>query len=125
MSTDKRKFLVEIVDAPGCSNMNNVETEQTPSDNHKKLLERKALVTGRLSEQSRYVGFGIAIACFALLTSDSDQAELIVQTKKVQLVSCAIIGSFAVLFDIFQYFCGYISVQRGLNKGKKNRNIRI
>lgn len=83
------------------------------------VLDEKAKCSGRVSELCRYVGFGLTIVCFTLLTSTSPFSVALVNQRKFHLVCSALLGCITILCDIIQYMAGYWFVNAALKEGEK------
>jgi len=87
------------------------------------VLDEKNYCSSKVSEQCRYVGFGLTIACFSLLTSTSVFAQDFVQQFKFHLICSTILGCLSVLFDTIQYIAGYWNVLSTFKKGEKSNEF--
>lgn len=85
-----------------------------PKEMREKVLEQKELVSSRISDLSRYVGFGLVAVVYATLTSEDSAAGQLFTTQQTKLLIAAGFGALAILFDYLQFFAGYLSVQKAL-----------
>jgi len=81
-----------------------------------KRLEHKDTVTGRLSESTRYLAFGIVAWVFALHASDSQFSSDLVETYKPTLGIAAFFAASAITLDYFQYLSAYVSVRHAISR---------
>ena len=79
------------------------------------VLEEKRHVSSKISETSRYIGFGLVAVVYAVLTSDSAFMEAIAAEHHSELLIAATLGGLTVVLDYLQFIGGYISVNAALN----------
>ena len=87
-----------------------------------KVLEQQQHVTEKISDLCRYIGFGIAAACYAIFTSTSDFSVELVAENQAALLFCAGFAVFTILLDYLQFLSGYISVRYALKDSKYQYN---
>lgn len=63
----------------------------------------------QISNSTRYVGYGLVIAAFTILTSDGAFLKLLAKNYLFYIVGFAILGIITILFDYLQYILGYYS----------------
>jgi hypothetical protein len=84
-----------------------------PNDLHirrrQKIQEDKDFASSRVSESARYIGFGLAAATIAFLTSDAVFTKKIMASYEGWILVASAFGCATILFDYFQYVCGYLS----------------
>lgn len=86
---------------------------------YQERLEQKAAVTGRLSETTRFVGFGIIAWVFAVQSSDAAFSKSYVTQYEVWLNSAGVLALLSIVCDYFQYLCAYMSVKHALGRREK------
>lgn len=86
------------------------------SEERKQRLAQKAVVSARISETSRLVGFGIVAWVFAVHTSETSFAADYVRSFRFCINLAGILGMLAIAFDYWQYLCAYSSVQHALTR---------
>lgn len=82
----------------------------------KSRLEEKQVVTSRISETCRYIGFGLLALFYTMKTSDGRFAQELVANHSFALYVLGASGAAAVLFDYLQYMAGSVAVERALNR---------
>ena len=90
------------------------------SDAKQLRLDHKIAVTARISETSRFVGFGIVAWLFAVNTSESSFAAGYVESYKFWLNVAGIAGFLTIVADYLQYLAAYFSVNRALEREHDN-----
>lgn len=86
---------------------------------YRERLDQKAVVTGRLSETTRFVGFGIIAWVFAVQSSDAEFSKSYVEQYEVFLNGAGILALLSIACDYFQYLSAYISVRHALTRRDK------
>lgn len=81
----------------------------------KSAIEEQRHVTENITGLCRYIGFGVAAACYALFTSNSTFASNFIAQYKSILLIAALFAILTILFDYLQFLCGYIMVRKALN----------
>jgi hypothetical protein len=89
------------------------------TDRHKEVLEEKRLVTGRISETTRYIGFGLLAAFYGIVSSSDPFPKGLMSSQPVALKLMASSGFLAVFLDYLQYVSGRIAVQAALDRPDK------
>lgn len=74
-----------------------------------KIQEDKDFTTNRLSEQSRYISFGVLAVVFSLLSSDSGMWKKFQTDYKTIALCGALLAIASILLDFFQYIFGYFA----------------
>lgn len=90
------------------------------SDKQDRKLDRishKTEVTARISETSRFVGFGMVAWVFAQHASGAPFAESYLSAFGPIVRVAGVLGVLAILFDYLQYIAAYFSVQQALKNG--------
>ena len=85
-------------------------------DKRRDILQQKQEVTTRISETTRYVGFGLLAVYYALRTADSSYAHGLAETYPWLLRLIGVSGLAAIILDYLQYVFGSRSVNEGLNR---------
>ena len=80
----------------------------------KDVLDQQRHVTENITQLCRYIAFGIAATCYSVITSDSAFSKSLVLQHKQALITSTIIASFAIVFDYFQFLCGYGAVRHAV-----------
>lgn len=83
------------------------------------MLDEKRLVTSRISETTRYIGFGLLATFYALLSSNDPFPAHLKADHSLALRLMALCGVVAVLFDYLQYVFGRRAVQNALDRKDK------
>ena len=100
--------------------MTSEELETTIAERKDRVQQDKDFTSARISDLSRYIGFGLAGVVFLLLTSSSDYAEAMVRNFQAPLVLSATLGCLTVLFDYLHYFFGYLSSRTTAKDTERN-----
>jgi hypothetical protein len=90
-----------------------------PEDRQKEVLEEKQRVTARISETTRYAGFGLLAIFYAAISSAEPFPRHLATAYATPLRVMALCGVLAVLFDYLQYVCGRVAVQKALDREDK------
>jgi hypothetical protein len=90
-----------------------------PADLEKEVIEEKRLVTARISETTRYIGFGLLAIFYAIISSHDPFPAHLNTGYPSALRVMALCGVVAVLFDYLQYLFGRRAVQRALDRKDK------
>jgi len=94
----------------------------TDVDKRKVVLEEKRHVSSKISDLSRYIGFGLVAVVYTILTSDSKAVIKIYENYTFLLLLVAEFGAATILFDYLQFVGGYFSVEAALkNEGDSYR----
>ncbi|MFT6459912.1 hypothetical protein [Pseudophaeobacter arcticus] len=97
------------------SNKTQSEAEFANSE-RKARVAHKVAVTSRISETSRFVGFGIVAWVFAVHTSDAVFATKYIASYELWVNVAGFLGMLAIVFDYLQYLCAYLSVKHSLTR---------
>lgn len=84
------------------------------AEQRNKVLEEKRHVSSRISDLSRYIGFGLVAVTYAILTSDSAVIARLYGGRQLLLLVAAGFGMLAVILDYVQFLSGYFAVQSAL-----------
>lgn len=76
------------------------------------IHEDRNLTSSKISDFSRYIGYGTVAATFTILTSTSPFTEKIYSESRVILLSSSAFGCLTILFDYLQYYFGYLASQK-------------
>lgn len=79
-----------------------------------KVLEEKRHVSSKISDLSRYIGFGLVAVAYAILTSDSEVIAKLYGGRQFLVLLAAAFGTLAVILDYVQFLSGYLAVQAAL-----------
>jgi hypothetical protein len=80
------------------------------------LIAQKQSVTGRISETTRFVGFGLLAVYFAIRTADSGFAAGLNAKHPRLLLLMGICGLTAILLDYLQYWFGSWAVAEAMRR---------
>ena len=85
------------------------------------IMDRRTAVTGRVSETTRYIGFGLLAVAYAMI-SGSDEFFVGMRTDWPGLIKAmALCGALAIVFDYLHYVLGYVTTDYALDR-KDERN---
>ena len=70
------------------------------------------LTSGKISDFSRYIGYGVVAATFTILTSTSPFAQKLFSESRIILLGSSTSGCLTILFDYLQYYFGYLASQK-------------
>lgn len=90
-----------------------------PEDREKEVLEEKSRVTTRISETTRYLGFGLLASFYAMISSGDPFPQKLEASSPTLLRLMALCGALAVSLDYLQYVFARWSVQRALDRTDK------
>lgn len=82
----------------------------------KTRLEEKQIVTRRVSETCRYIGFGLLGMFYAIKSSNSAFAVKLTNDHSHALTIVALSGAAAVLCDYLQYVFAAFAIENALNR---------
>ena len=71
--------------------------------------------SNRMSELTRYIGFGSLALVFTVLTSNSTFAQSIMSESKLQLLAIGALGAITIFIDYLHYFSSYMQSRLVLN----------
>ncbi len=80
----------------------------------KVVLEEKRHVSSKISDLSRYIGFGLVAVVYTILTSDSKSVTKIYENYTFLLLLVAELGAATILIDYLQFVGGYFAVEAAL-----------
>ncbi|MDH5524738.1 MAG: hypothetical protein OEY01_12195 [Desulfobulbaceae bacterium] len=83
-------------------------------EQRKKVLDEKFKVSSRISDLSRYIGFGLVAIVYTILTSDSVAITKLYGNKNTLILVAACLGAVTIVLDYVQFLAGYFSVQEAL-----------
>lgn len=87
----------------------------TTDEQRSKVLEEKRHVSSKISDLSRYIGFGLVAVAYAILTSDSASVQKLYEDRQLLIILSAGFGTLAVIFDYVQFLAGYLAVQTAIS----------
>jgi len=100
----------------------------TPEERRKSQRVNQDYFSDKISELSRYIGFGLAAVAFTLLSSDSAFAKSLGGAENNLLIATAGIGCLTLLMDYLQLCCGWasasIAARNSTDKYKMTRGSR-
>jgi len=79
----------------------------TPAERRAEQRENQKYFSGKVSELSRYIGFGLVAAAFSLLSKSTDFTNNLIDGTDTLLIWTALIGCGVVLLDYVQMFSGW------------------
>ena len=88
-------------------------------DRHKEVLDEKRFVTSRISETTRYLGFGLLATFYAIISSADAYPKQLKAAFPLPLRLMALFAVLAVMLDYLQYVFGRFAVQRALDRKDK------
>lgn len=94
--------------------------DQTKKSIREARIAHKSVVTARISETSRLVGFGIVAWVFAIHTSETKFAQNYILNYETWVNMAGFLGMLAIVSDYLQYLCAYSSVKHALKREGKN-----
>lgn len=83
-------------------------------DRRNAVLEEKRNVSSKISELSRYIGFGLVAVVYTILTSDSEHVIRIYECYTFLLLLGAALGAATIILDYLQFVGGYLAVDSAL-----------
>lgn len=83
-------------------------------DRRKAVLEEKRNVSSKISELSRYIGFGLVAVVYTILTSDSEPVMIMYKGYTFLLLVVAVLGAATIILDYLQFVGGYLAVDSAL-----------
>jgi len=89
-------------------------TEVEKKDKRKAVLDEKRHVSSRISDLSRYMGFGLVAVVYTILTSNSRLVMSIYTNYSGWLLGVAVLGIITIISDYLQFLAGYVNVQNAL-----------
>jgi hypothetical protein len=85
-------------------------------DPQKEVLEEKRFVTSRISETTRYLGFGLLATFYAIIGSKDAFPQSLEAAWLLPLKIMALCGIVAIFLDYLQYVFGRLAVQKALTR---------
>jgi len=86
------------------------------------LIAQKQAVTARISETTRFVGFGLLAIYFAVKTAESGFASEVNSKFPLLVTILGACGAAAILLDYLQYWFGSQSVSEALKRETADYN---
>ena len=87
-----------------------------PNDLHvrrrQKIQEDKDFTSARISESTRYVGFGLAALTVAMLTSDAAFPKRLIANFEWFVVVASALGCLTIILDYLHYLFGYLASEQ-------------
>lgn len=77
------------------------------------VKEESEFNSSRISETSRYVGFGLLATYYALKVDPTN--SIVASTETWLVTTIGVFGALAVVLDYFQYLFGYLMARAALN----------
>lgn len=78
------------------------------------VLEEKRHVSAKISDLTRYIGFGLVAVCYAIVTSESATTQSLYGDQPRLLLLAAGLGSLSIVLDYLQFLGGYFAVNTAL-----------
>ncbi|WP_171172790.1 hypothetical protein [Ruegeria sp. HKCCA0370] len=101
-----------------------VSNRPSPESEMKEIWQRRVEleqnITSRISETTRYIGFGIVAWIFAVHTSSSGFATSYVESYGFFVGLAGLAGLLTIVLDYFQYIFGYRSVGIAMDNRENN-----
>lgn len=85
------------------------EAAISPAERRKKLRENQDYFSDKISELTRYMGFGLVAASFSLLSRATDFSEKLSARSDNLLASAALLGCLVIACDFLQLLAGWWS----------------
>lgn len=85
------------------------------TDQEKRLSEKEKRSKG-ISDLVRFISFGLVALTYSLFTSKADFAIALLTNYKTLFLIASISGVISLIFDYFNYLCGYIAVNAALKE---------
>ena len=80
------------------------------------IMERRKDVSNRVSETTRFIGFGLLATFYAIISGTDPFFEGLRANWTISLRLIALAGAAAVLFDYLHYVFAYFSANRALTR---------
>lgn len=93
-------------------------TDLTPEARRAKYRENQDYFSGKISELSRYIGFGLVAVAFGLLSSDSVFGKALAAKANVTLSWAGLLGCATILADYLHLLMGWYSNSQAANNAK-------
>ncbi|RWG55921.1 MAG: hypothetical protein EOQ64_15215 [Mesorhizobium sp.] len=88
-------------------------TPKALAEARKRVLAEKGNVTGKVSDISRFIAFGLLAVFYTIESGDGSFAKAL-QSQALFVYLIGVLASISILFDYLQYFCGVKIVERAL-----------
>lgn len=85
-------------------------------DLEKEVLDEKRTVTDRISETTRYIGFGLLAIFYGIVTSNEAFPRALQSQYPLVLKFIALCGFLAIVLDYLQYVFGRRATQNALSR---------
>src|SRR4051812_22380190 len=82
---------------------------RTLEQDKKRIQDDKDFTSQRMSDDTRYIGFGLSALTLALLTSSSKFAIELMENYRLFILLSSFFGCLAIFFDYLHYYFGYKS----------------
>lgn len=91
-------------------------SDQQRTENYHKRIADKGVITSKISDSCRFVGFGLLAVFYAIKTDANEFTAKVLEAHPTLVFCVGLFGALAVLFDYFQYLAAHISVERALKR---------
>ncbi len=82
----------------------------------KSVIERYTNTTKAISDLIRYIGFGLVVVAYGLLTTKSDILAKFAATNKSELIAVMLIGILTIILDYSQYIFALKEIKEALKR---------
>jgi hypothetical protein len=89
------------------------------AEQQKEVLDEKKFVTGRISETTRYLAFGLVASFYAIVSSSDAFPRALAATYGPILRVMALAALLALVFDYLQYLFGRAAAEYALKRTDK------
>ena len=86
------------------------------------VLGEKRHVTSKISDNCRFIGFGLLALYYTIMSSEHGFGLEIRTLHSLVIQGIGVAGALAVVFDYLQYVFGYFSVNQALAREDNNYN---
>jgi hypothetical protein len=80
------------------------------------ILAQKGEVSAKISENCRYIGFGLILVYYAARSNESKFSASLLYDHRETIFSVGLFGALTIFFDYLQYVCGYFSADDALKR---------
>ncbi|MEM1288920.1 MAG: hypothetical protein AAGH60_11260 [Pseudomonadota bacterium] len=80
-----------------------------------KRFDDQKEMSGRISETSRYVSFGLMAIVFSIYSSNEGFLHQLLTQQSAIVNAIGLAACLAIVSDYFQYYCGYKSVRKAIS----------
>lgn len=87
----------------------NAEPNELHQLRKKRIQDDKDFTSSRISESTRYLGFGLAAVAMALLTSDAAFPKKLMAAHPTPVILAAALGCLTIFADYLHYLFGYLA----------------